>query len=207
MVLTAHDAAYQTALDLHAAGAQIAAIADVRDAAEGPLPQAARAAGLMVHERMTVTATRGGLRVSEVSCARRDADGRVQAGTALRLRCDAVLMSGGYTPSVHLFSQARGRLLWDQTLQAFVPGEAFEHVRSAGACRGAGALADALSDGAAAAQAALRATGYSSPTTRSARSMRLIWAPAAGSARCRSCAATVMMPPWSIGRTTSRCAT
>jgi len=165
VVLTAHDAAYQTALDLHAAGAQIAGIADVRDAAEGPLPQAARAAGLSVHERMTVTATRGGLRVSEVACAPRDADGRVQAGGALKLRCDAVLMSGGYTPSVHLFSQTRGRLLWDQAQQAFVPGEAFEHVRSAGACRAAGALADALSDGAAAAQAALRATGYSSPTT------------------------------------------
>jgi len=129
VVLTAHDAAYQTALDLHAAGAQIAGIADVRDAAEGPLPQAARAAGLSVHERMTVTATRGGLRVSEVACAPRDADGRVQAGGALKLRCDAVLMSGGYTPSVHLFSQTRGRLLWDQAQQAFVPGEAFEHVR------------------------------------------------------------------------------
>ena len=38
-VVTAHDAAYRTALDLHAAGAQIAAIVDVRAAAGGELPQ------------------------------------------------------------------------------------------------------------------------------------------------------------------------
>ena len=31
-------------------------------------------------------------------------------------------MSGGYTPSVHLFSQSRGKLRWDAELQAFVPG-------------------------------------------------------------------------------------
>ena len=37
-------------------------------------------------------------------------------------------MSGGYTPSVHLFSQTRGRLQWEPALQAYVPGEGFERV-------------------------------------------------------------------------------
>jgi sarcosine oxidase subunit alpha len=163
-LVTAHDAAYQTALDLKAAGAQIAAIADVRAAAPGALPQAARAAGLPVHERMTVTCTSGGARISEVLFARCDGEGRVPRGAPLRVACDALLMSGGFTPSVHLFSQTRGRLVWDEALQSFLPGESLERVRSAGACRGLGALSASLNDGAAAAQAALRALGFPSAT-------------------------------------------
>ena len=31
-------------------------------------------------------------------------------------------MSGGWTPTVHLFSQSRGKLRFDEELQAFVPG-------------------------------------------------------------------------------------
>jgi sarcosine oxidase subunit alpha len=162
-LITAHDAAYQTALDLHAAGARIAAIIDVRAAATGALPTAARAAGLPIHEGMTVTGTRGGLRVSEVSIAQ-SVDGRALAGTVRRVSCDAVLMCGGYTPSVHLFSQTRGRLAWDATRQAFLPDESYERVRSAGASRGEASLSASLADGAAAAQWALLTLGYPSPT-------------------------------------------
>jgi sarcosine oxidase subunit alpha len=161
-LITAHDAAYQTALDIKAAGADIAVIADVRAATEGALPQAARSAGLPMQAGITVTGTRGGARVSAVSLARCDASGRVQSGAALRVSCDAVLMCGGYTPSVHLFSQTRGRLLWDETHQAYLPGQSFEHVRSAGAAQGHGSLSASLADGAAAAQAALRQMGYAS---------------------------------------------
>jgi len=106
-LVTAHDSAYQVALDLHAAGARVAAIVDVRAAASGELPKAARAAGLPVHESMSVTGTGGARRVSEISFAQ-SVDGRVLRSQVQRVPCDALLMSGGYTPSVHLFSQTRG---------------------------------------------------------------------------------------------------
>ena len=57
-------------------------------------------------------------------------------------------MSGGLTPSVHLFSQSRGKLVWNEALQAFVAGQSAERERSAGACRGIIDLALALADGA-----------------------------------------------------------
>jgi len=159
-LITAHDSAYQTALDLHSAGVEIAAIADLRAEVRGALPQAARAAGLDIREHMTVTATRGGHRISEVSLAGCNADGQVQPGPPLRVPCDALLMCGGYTPSVQLFSQTRGRLQWDQALQAHLPGEGFERVRSAGACAGHASLAASLRHGALMAQAALQAIDY-----------------------------------------------
>jgi len=152
VIVAGCDAAYQAALDLHAAGVAIVAIADPRTSADGPWRQAARQAGLPSQERTTVLGTRGRLRVSAVRLGRIDANGTVSPGATVS--CDLVLMSGGLTPSVHLFSQSRGRLLWDDTLQAFVPGAGAERERSAGACRGIYALAAAIEDGAAAGRAA-----------------------------------------------------
>ena len=83
------------------------------------------------------------------ACGRRRSGGRTDASTATPYS-----MSGGYTPSVHLFSQSRGKLRWDEALQAFVPSVSAERERSAGACRGVYELADVLADGAAAGAAA-----------------------------------------------------
>ncbi len=147
VVVTSGDEAYQAALDLHAAGVTVAAIADLRPEAAGALPEAARRLGLDVRLGSTVLGTTGDLRVSGLSLGRVQ-DGGVQATHSIP--CDAVLMSGGYTPSVHLFSQSRGKLEWREPLQAFVPGVSAECERSAGACRGVYGLAEVLADGAAA---------------------------------------------------------
>ena len=152
VIVTADDAAYQTALDLHAAGTVVVAIADVRADPKGELPQAARRAHLMVLPGSTVLGTEGNLRVRAVSLS--DA-----AGVLRQFECDALLMSGGFTPSVHLFSQSRGKLLWNETLDAFVPGESAEHECSAGACRGITDLAQVLADGASAGAAASASSG------------------------------------------------
>ncbi|MGH8224123.1 MAG: sarcosine oxidase subunit alpha family protein, partial [Woeseiaceae bacterium] len=148
VVVTATDGAYRTALDLHAAGVQVAAIADLRASLEGAFPQAARDAGIEIVRNAAVNGTRGNRRVSGIELSGRT------------LPCDLVLMSGGYTPSVHLFSQSRGKLKWDDAASVFVPALSAERERSAGACRGVAGLAEALADGAAAAAAAAKAAGH-----------------------------------------------
>ena len=152
VLVTADDAAYQAALDLHAAGVAIVAIADLRVHASGALPGAARRAGIEVISAATVLGTSGDLRVREIALASVDAAGKIDH--ARTLRCDVVLLSGGYTPSVHLFSQSRGKLAWSETLQAFIPDRSAEAERSAGACRGLYDLAAVLDDGYAAGAAA-----------------------------------------------------
>ncbi len=144
VIVTAHDAAYQAALDLRAAGVTVAAVADLRSAPAGALYEAVRGAGIDVIGSSTVLGTAGDLRVRRIDLGL--ADGTVRAG--LSIPCDAVLMSGGFTPTVHLFSQSRGRLEWSAEAQAFVPGRSAENERSAGACRGVFGLAEALADGA-----------------------------------------------------------
>jgi sarcosine oxidase subunit alpha len=151
VIVTSGDDAYQAALNLQAAGVTIAAIADLRAEASGALPDAARRAGIDVLPGSTVLGTEGDLRVNSITLGRVQG-GAVQAGQ--HIPCDTVLMSGGYTPSVHLFSQSRGKLQWNEALKAFLPGTSAECERSAGACRGVYDLAEVLADGAAAGAAA-----------------------------------------------------
>ena len=108
VIFTTHDAAYSAALDLARAGVRIAAIADLRADAEGALPNLARAAGLRVLTNTTVAETKGRLRISSATLQ------PLGGGSAETLRCDLLLMSGGFTPSVHLFSQSLGKLRFDE---------------------------------------------------------------------------------------------
>jgi len=66
---------------------------------------------------------RGGLR------GIRTTDGR-------RLSADVLLMSGGYTPTVHLHGQAGGKLRWEESLHAFVPMGDISHMVAVGAAAG-----------------------------------------------------------------------
>jgi sarcosine oxidase subunit alpha len=143
VIFTTHDAAYSAALDLARAGVSIAAIADLRAKAEGTLPNLARAAGLRVLTNTTVAETKGRLRISSATLQ------PLGGGRAETLRCDLLLMSGGFTPSVHLFSQSLGKLRFDENLQSYIPDSAAEATLCAGACHGAFGLAAALQDGAA----------------------------------------------------------
>ena len=148
VVATSHDGAYQAALDLAKAGCEIALIADLRPEASGPLPMAARAAGLRVETHAAVVGTRGQTRVTHALVAKLWSDGR--PGKPDVVACDVIAMSGGWTPSVHLFSQSRGKLVFDETTKTFLPGTAarMQSLANVGACGGQFDLARAMSEGA-----------------------------------------------------------
>ena len=153
VVATGCDKAYAAALDLHHAGVKIAAIADLRRVPAGALIEAARRAGLPIRFGCAITGTTGGRRVTGARFSLIGKGGEVGPGETVA--CDAVLMSGGYTPSVHLFSQSRGKLAWDADLQTYLPGVSAENEQSAGACAGRFDLAGVLRDGEAAGSAAI----------------------------------------------------
>jgi sarcosine oxidase subunit alpha len=160
VIVTAHDRAYRAALDLNDAGVRVELVADLRHDAAGPLPEAARAAGLRVAARAAIHEIRGRLGVSAIRLAAHPFGMRT-------IPCDTVLMSGGWTPSVHLFSQSRGKLAFDEDLRVFRPSASVQRLRSAGACNAAFDLFDALTEGDAAGREAAAAAGFaarSAPT-------------------------------------------
>mgnify|MGYP001208790415 CR=1 FL=1 len=147
-VVTSHDSAYLAAFDLAAGGIGLGAIVDVREDVPPRLLERAAKLGIEVLPGHTVIQANGRLRVSSVSVAPVGSNGPPRA--ARKIDCDALLMCGGWTPSVHLFSQSRGTLSWRGDIGAYVPGVYTQEARSAGACDGRFLLSQALNDGAAA---------------------------------------------------------
>jgi sarcosine oxidase, subunit alpha len=156
VVMAGHDSAYRAALDLATAGINIIAIVDPRAKADGQLSEAARTAGLEILTNSAIAGTSGRLRVNSVHIA----SSRGGHSATRRERCDLLLMSGGFTPSVHLFSQSGGTLRFDERLDAFVPGVSLARERSAGACRGIFELSAVINDGFAAGEEAAKAAGF-----------------------------------------------
>lgn len=162
VLVTNNDDAYRTALALKGAGLEVPLIVDTRASADGALPTEARAAGIRVLSGTGIAKANGTKRVQSVSIA-------VQAGEGAILEtidCEAVAMSGGWSPVVHLWSHCGGKLVWDEQNVFFAPdparrptgadGEGF--VLAAGSATGAldpqSAMASAAHAGAEAALAA-----------------------------------------------------
>ena len=144
VVLTSHDSAWFAAFDLQGAGAQVQAIVDTRPSVREDLLHEARALGIPVKLGHTATASSGRLRVKSLR-VNPVQGGRV--GAPVTIACDAVLMSGGWTPSLHLFSHTQGKLAWDEDRTTFLPAETREHCVIAGAGRGLWGVRAALEDG------------------------------------------------------------
>jgi len=159
VVFTNNDSGYGAALDLNAAGVEIAAVVDLRQEALGPMSDLAEASGLPVLADHAIVATEGGRRLKRVRAAPMNADGKAVYGSGEPIDCDLLAVSGGWSPTLHLHSQAKGEIVWRDELGCFVPGEARQAVRSAGACNGAFGLAGCLAEGAAAGQEAAAAAG------------------------------------------------
>ena len=73
-------------------------------------------------------------------------------------------MSGGLSPVVHLHSQARGKLTWDEKTLCFRPSSAHEAEQSAGACNGTFDLQRGLKEAIRAAGKAAKAVGMAVQT-------------------------------------------
>jgi len=149
-VYTATDSAYAAAIDLHKAGVKIAAIVDVRDAPAGPAVEEASALGIEVLVGCMVVRTGGRLRVSSIAVQPKS------GGSTRVIPVDALLTSSGWTPAVHLFSQSRGKLAFDEATQRFLPGEYAQDAVSVGACNGTDDLASVIEEAVAAGEKAAR---------------------------------------------------
>ncbi|HMR31480.1 MAG TPA: sarcosine oxidase subunit alpha family protein [Geminicoccaceae bacterium] len=156
VLFTNNDSAYAAALDLAAAGSAVEAIVDARPDPQGPLPARAREAGIVVRAGSILVRTEGRRRIDHAWIAPADSPDVVPE----RVACDTLLMSGGWNPAVHLHSQARGRLRFDDRIAAFVPDGDLPAGRSAGACNGSYGLADCLGEGARAGAEAAEAAGF-----------------------------------------------
>ena len=156
VVFTTNDSAYAAAFDLADAGVQIEMVVDARAQVPGVLRRECDRRGIPVRAGAVVTGTRGDERITDVLVASFDG---INAGVGEAASCDTLLVSGGWNPAVHLFSQARGALRYDAALGGFVPGELVAGVTVAGAANGVMDLAGCVREGRDSAATALTELG------------------------------------------------
>ncbi|MFG1412241.1 sarcosine oxidase subunit alpha family protein [Xanthobacter sp. VTT E-85241] len=137
--------AYQAAAEARAAGLAVTVVDTRPQEACGPELAGIRDAGIEVLTGHTLVGSLGRSRVRGLVVAPVGPSGSV--GPRRVLACDAVGLSGGWTPAVHLHSQSRGKLAFREDIDAFVPGAAAQRARSAGACNGTYELSAILAEG------------------------------------------------------------
>ena len=155
VIFANNNSAYAAAADLADAGIEIQAIVDVRaqvpDHLRAQVPDHLRAMvkakGIGILAGHAVIDVSGTSSVNAVTVSPINEAGDQLSGDQREILCDLVCMSGGWTPSVHLLSQSKGKLRYDERLTAFVPGQSFQNERSAGACNGEFDLGRCLSGG------------------------------------------------------------
>ncbi|MDA9894258.1 2Fe-2S iron-sulfur cluster-binding protein, partial [bacterium] len=138
--------AHRTARDFAQAGVEVVAMIDSRAEVQslGDYP---------LYTGAVVTGSRGRLGLKSIDI--RQSDGSVK-----RIDCDALGVSGGWNPSVHLTCHMNGRPVWDPALARFIPQPgAIPGLVAAGAAAGEMSTQGALAQGQAEALTLAKALG------------------------------------------------
>ena len=144
---TTHDGAYDLVSDAIKAGIEVTAVIDPRRKIGKKAREIIEESGVELLLGRIITRGLGRRTLKEVEIATLD-QGHVTADR--RLAIDALAVSGGWTPTIHLASQGGDKPVWNDAISAFVPGEPRGHWRVAGSAAGTYSLSDCLMEGSAA---------------------------------------------------------
>ncbi|TDK39271.1 sarcosine oxidase subunit alpha family protein [Rhizobium deserti] len=147
-IFTNGGSGYRTAADLTARGIKVTAIIDARQQAPDLGPD-----GVRVIRNGAVVATKGRHRLESLIAER--------AGFQEVIDCDALAMSGGWSPIVHLMCQRGAKPIWSEEKQAFMAPNVGGAFVAAGGAHGADTIYACLRDGAAKAAAMMGELGFS----------------------------------------------
>ncbi len=152
---TNNDSVYRLAPALSRAGVGIAAVVDIRHHVDPQLVNSLEQQGIAHCSGYAVTAIKGTRWVKKLKLTKLDARGEGLAGDGKTLGCDLLAMSGGWTPTVHLYSQSGGKLAFDDQLSCFVPVQAAQACEVTGSSAGRFSTQACLESGSSSAAVAL----------------------------------------------------
>lgn len=125
VVLTANADGYRVALDLLAAGVEVAAVADLRANGEsGELAAQVASASVPVLRGHTIYEAVHGFgktRIRGAVVCPLDAEGQPRPDAAQRFDCDGIAVSVGWAPTGGLLYQAGGRFAYSAPVEQFAP--------------------------------------------------------------------------------------
>ncbi len=132
LIATNNDSAYALAGELKEAGVTVLGLADTRHRVPAELSAALTSAGIDFFPGSIPICTAGFSALKRVTLGRLNSDAsRVEAGAAFD--CDALAVSGGFTPALQLYAHAGGALGYDPSSGALLPVRPIRGVTTAGA--------------------------------------------------------------------------
>jgi sarcosine oxidase subunit alpha len=146
VIATNNDSAYAVACQLRTAGAAVVALVDSRPSAPAHLTADLKAVQVPVLLGSMPVNTAGFAVLRSVTIGKLDGHGGVTHVSTIA--CDALLVSGGWSPTLHLFAQAGGKLSFSdrtRTFQPVAPHSSIEIVGQAGPEAHRGELGSRLS--------------------------------------------------------------
>jgi sarcosine oxidase, subunit alpha len=135
LIATNNDSAYAAARDLKQAGVEVVAVADTRHEISNPLAQSMRSLSIPLLLGSMPVDTSGVSALTGVSIGRLSRDSK-SVQDVQRYACDALAVSGGWSPTLHLYSQAGGKLIYDERTGALKAATSLPLVSLAGAAAG-----------------------------------------------------------------------
>lgn len=130
VAFTSHDSAYVSVFDLADSNIRVGAIVDARADVSKDLLATAQDKGIDVHLGSVISKTSGKTRINSAEIY------SPGSGATTTVKCDALLISGGWTPSLHLWSQSKGSIKWDAETGVYLPDVANENCVCVAACNG-----------------------------------------------------------------------
>ncbi|MEZ2224442.1 sarcosine oxidase subunit alpha family protein [Rhizobium sp. RCC_161_2] len=146
VIFTTNQSGYRAAADLEAAGVEVAAIVDNRSSGESWSGKAPVLSGGCIID------AHGGKQLRRVTIA--------TASGMQDIEADALAMSGGWSPIIHLACQRGARPVWSDEKAAFLAPERQEGLLIAGSATGLATTEACLGDGARKAVEVLEAIGF-----------------------------------------------
>ena len=147
-LFTNNDSAYETAISLNKSGVKVNAIIDIRENSTSLLVKKVQKIGINILWGHTIVNTNGYKRIKSINVQKLSADGENVVGKKIKINCDCLGMSGGWTPMVHLFTQSGGKLKFKDKDYIFIPdiNKSPSVQISVGSCNGIFELDDLISD-------------------------------------------------------------
>ncbi len=142
VIFANNNGSYQHAIDLANNGIAVRAIVDIREKSDPDLVAAARVKGIEILYDSYIRKVSGARRVRAV-----EVQARSGSQSSRRFECDLLAVSGGWNPTIHLYSQSGGKPVYDADIASFVPGPSTQDQVSVGACNGDFKLSRCISAG------------------------------------------------------------
>ena len=145
IIFTNNDSGYKTAIEFNKNNIK-SLILDTRENSDGDLVKETQSLGLEIKFNSGVADVKGLLKITSAIVGKLNSD--KESFTSLEeIDCDCICMSGGWTPTVHLSSQAGNKLKFDENLDAFIPNNKRQKETAVGSANGSFTLKQSLTEG------------------------------------------------------------